>query len=414
MRDAKDARPEPVAQAQRLESVDVLRGFALLGILVMNIQSFSMVGAAYANPTVLGPLAGVEYWVWYAGRLFFDLKFMALFSMLFGAGVVLMSENRATNSNRPWGFHYRRMAVLLVFGLMHAHLLWYGDILVAYALCGTLVYLLRKRPPRQLLVLALPAIAVPSLLFVFFGLTMPYWGDVAVQEMREMWSPTAEAIRTETEVYQGPWTGQMTHRAPTALLFETFIFAIYLLWRCSGLMLLGMALYKWGIISASRSPRFYKTMAATGMAIGLSIIVYGTCRNEANGWTVEYSKFLGSNYNYWGSLFVAIGWIGVVMLACKSSWTARLRRPLAAVGQMALTNYLMHTVICTTIFYGHGFGLFGQIDRAGQLAVVAGVWAFQLVASPLWLGTFRFGPAEWLWRTLTYMQLQPILRRHAS
>jgi uncharacterized protein len=340
----------------------------------------------------------------------FDLKFMALFSMLFGAGIVLMSERQRTASNRPWGFHYRRMAVLLVFGLLHAHLLWYGDILVTYALCGALVYLLRKLSPSLLVVLALPTVAVPALIFALLGLTMPYWGEVGGHALREEWSPTVEAIQAETAVYQGSWAGQMTHRVPAAFFVETLAFAFYMLWRCSGLMLLGMALYKWGILSASRPRGFYAAMASAGMMIGLPIVAYGTWRNEASGWAVEYSKFLGSQYNYWGSLFVALGWVGIVMLLCKVSWSDRLRRPLAAVGQMALTNYLMHSVICTTIFYGHGFGLFGQVDRVGQIAVVAGVWLFQLVASPLWLSRFRFGPAEWLWRTLTYMRIQPMMR----
>ena len=115
-------------------------------------------------------------------------------------------------------------------------------------------------------------------------------------------------------------------------------------------------------------------------------------------------------FNYWGSLFVALGWVGLVMLVCKSGVAPRLTGVLAATGRMAFTNYLLQTVICTTIFYGHGFGLFGKVERLEQILIVLAVWVVLLVLSPVWLRYFRFGPAEWLWRCLTYMQAQPMRR----
>jgi uncharacterized protein len=135
--------------------------------------------------------------------------------------------------------------------------------------------------------------------------------------------------------------------------------------------------------------------------------MYGVYSNFAAGW--ELSRFfLGSIYNYWGSLFVSMAWVSMIMLACKSDALQRAKRALGAVGRMALTNYLMQTIICTTIFYGHGFGYFGQVSRVGQIIIVLAVWAFLIPFSVLWLNRFRFGPFEWLWRTLSYVRIQPL------
>ena len=194
------------------------------------------------------------------------------------------------------------MGWLLVIGLLHAHLLWSGDILFLYAVCGMLVYPLRHQPPRRLVAL-------------------------------------------------------------------------------------GAAL----------------------LAVGLPLQAYGLSLDFERGWPV-WSFFVGMQFNYWPSIAVSLGYVGLVMLVCRTAALRRFTRPFAAVGQTALTNYLLQTILCTTIFYGHGLGWFGSVDRVGQIGVVAGVWALQLIASPLWLRRFRFGPAEWAWRSLTY-GVRPPLRR---
>ena len=144
-----------VLEAERIQSIDVLRGFALLGILVMNVQSFAMIDSAYKIPTTYGDFQGVNYCVWLLSHLFADQKFMTIFSMLFGAGIVLMSRRREKTGLRPAAVHYRRMGVLLLFGLLHAYLLWYGDILVTYALCGMPAFLFRKVRPRRVILLGI-------------------------------------------------------------------------------------------------------------------------------------------------------------------------------------------------------------------------------------------------------------------
>jgi uncharacterized protein len=228
------------------------------------------------------------------------------------------------------------------------------------------------------------------------------------------WLPQPDIIEKEISAYRGGWLAQMPHRVVGALFFETLLFGFQVAWRAAGMMLLGMALYKLGVLSGKCSTRLYASLVGAGVAIGIPLIAYGVHRNVACGWDVRYSFFLESQWNYWGSIIVALGWIGAVMLACRSAAIGPALRPLAAVGRMALTCYLMQTIICTTIFYGHGFGAFGRMDRWQQLLVVLGVWAFQLAFAPLWLRRFRFGPFEWLWRSLTYMRRQPFRRGAAG
>jgi uncharacterized protein len=170
-----------------------------------------------------------------------------------------------------------------------------------------------------------------------------------------------------------------------------------------------MALYRLGVLSAQRSAACYSWMIIAGVLIGLPLVAYGVHWNEANAWGPQ-SMFYGFQFNYWGSIPVSLGWIGAVMLLCRSGMLAWLRSRLAAVGRLAFSNYILQSLICTTIFYGHGFGLFGEVERVGQIAIVAGIWLFQLLVSPLWLRRFRFGPLEWLWRSLTYGRRQPFVR----
>src|SRR5262249_44367374 len=139
--------------------------------------------------------------------------------------------------------------------------------------------------------------------------------------------------------------------------------------------------------------------------LGLPPILFGVHTNFERHWDIGYWKLLGGQGNYCGSIAVSLGWVGLVMLMCKQPALVPLMRPFAATGQMALTNYLMHTLICTTIFYGHGFALYGRVERVGQIEIVLAIWVFQLIVSPLWLRSFLFGPAEWLWRALAYCPL---------
>ncbi|UCG16284.1 MAG: DUF418 domain-containing protein [Phycisphaerales bacterium] len=392
-------------------SIDVLRGFAVLGILVMNIQSFSMIGPAYLNPTAYGDLTGTNHTVWLLSHVLADRKFMTIFSMLFGAGIVLMSSRREAAGADRAGAHYRRMGLLLLVGLLHGHLLWYGDILHAYALCGMVAYLFRRGRPGTLIAVGLASISVASALSLLFQWFLNHSPAEAVEKGVVWWTPGEADVASEIAALRGGWFEQLPHRTMTALFFQTALFAIEVSWRSGGLMLVGMGLFKLGVFSAKRSYAMYVTMAVIGFSVGIPIILYGVHRNFAAEWSFRSCFCLGAQFNYWASLLVAMGWVGLVMLVCKHSIAPKLIRTLAAVGQMAFTNYLLQTVICTTIFYGHGFGLFGQVERLGQILIVLAVWIVLLVLSPLWLRHFRFGPAEWLWRSLTYMSAPPMRRQ---
>ncbi len=399
----------PVERAGRIVSIDVLRGFAVLGILVMNIQSFSMISAAYLNPNAFGDLTGPNHLVWFMSHLFADSKFMTIFSLLFGAGVVLMTSRRVEAGKPAAGVHYRRMFWLIVIGILHGHFLWYGDILYAYGMCGFVIFLFRRRSPRFLIIAGTLAVAVGSLLTLFWQVTMPYWPpEVVVEVKSEWWVPPAENVQTEVDAYRGSWSEQQPIRSAKATYMETNHFFTETMWRAGGLMLIGMALFKLGIFGAERSRKFYLQMAGWGLGIGMPSVVLGVLFCDRSSWDFRTAFFGGSQFNYWGSLLVAAGYIGVVMLACKQPGLEHLTRPLAACGQMALSCYLLQTIICTTIFYGHGLGLFGSVSRVGQAGIVFGVWALLLIVCPLWLRYFRFGPFEWLWRSLTYLKPKPM------
>ena len=175
-------------------------------------------------------------------------------------------------------------------------------------------------------------------------------------------------------------------------------------------MLVGMALYKWGVLSAVRSRSFYLKSAFYSLTIGFPIVIYGMYMNFTMNWDFQYSMFTGSQFNYWGSLFIAYGYISLIMVFAQSDNYNTIKKRLASIGQMALTNYILHSFIGMLIFFGIGFGLFGKIDRSLQILIVGIIWIFQYLASEKWLNSYKFGPLEWVWRSLTYGKKQPFLR----
>ena len=393
----------PVAETKRIASIDVLRGFALLGILVMNIQSFAMVGAVYDNPTAYGDLHGPNFVVWLLSHLFADQKFLSIFSMLFGAGIVLICQKAEVSGASSARLHYRRMGWLIVFGLLHAYLLWYGDILFAYGMCGLFVYLFRNKSPRVLVSVSVVLALIGSLIAIGLGLFwLPHLSPGSKADFLEGWQPSTQAINEELAAYRGSWLAQMSDRVPTAFEIETSLFVRLYAWKASSLMLLGMALFKLSAFHARWSRRQYLALVGAGLLVGIPIILFGVSQDFAKHWDVEYSFYLGAQYNYWGSYLVALGWIGLIMLWCQSSRAPAFKERMAAVGRTAFSNYILQTIICTTIFYGHGFGYFERVPRTDQILIVFAIYTGQLLIAPVWLHHFRFGPLEWLWRSLSY------------
>ncbi len=401
---------KPVEKTNRIQSIDLLRGIAILGILIMNIQSFAMPSAAYNNPLAYGDLTGLNKITWILSHLFADQKFMSIFSILFGAGIILITEKKELLTGSSLKLHYTRNLILLLIGLLHAHLIWYGDILVAYALCSFLVYPFRKLSPKKLLITGLLILSVPSMLNGLFQFSLPFMPVSELQDLSMDWAPSSELIEQEITAFTGSLSHQIAQNSQNALFLETFVFMILFLWRAGGLMLVGMALYKLGILSAVHSRSFYLKNAFYSLTIGFPIVIYGMYMNFTMNWDFQYSMFAGSQFNYWGSLFIAYGYISLIMVFAESENYYTIKKRLASIGQMALTNYILHSFIGAFIFFGIGFGLFGKIDRSLQLIIVSAIWVFQYLVSEKWLNYYKFGPLEWVWRSLTYGEKQPFLR----
>jgi uncharacterized protein len=401
-----DQAPEPVKEKERIVAIDVLRGFAILCILPMNIQAFSMILDAYFNPMAYGDLHGANFWVWLLSHVLVNEKFMAIFAMLFGVGILLMTSRVEASGRGSAALHYRRMGWLLLFGLLHAYLLWCGDILVMYAVCGLLVYLFRKRRPRTLLIVAVLSLSVLPFFLVIGGKWASHAPAAQLQKLNDNWKPPAPEVARQLAAYRGSWLTQMTYRVPQALQME----APGYLFRLFGLMLTGMALFKLGFFSGRLSPKLYLALIGIALLLGIPITLYGVHLEFGHDWDATFCAFYGRLYNYGASLLISFGWIGLVMLASRTGALTGVTQRLASVGRMAFTNYIMQSVICTTIFYGHGFGLVGKVPRTGQFGIVVAIWIMQLIISPIWLGYFQFGPLEWLWRCLTYWQWEPLRR----
>jgi uncharacterized protein len=405
--DSEALRSSAAQGAERIRSLDVLRGVGVLGMLAVHIQLFAFPMLARWNPTAYGDFQGVNWWVWLATSVLADGKFIAIFAMLLGASIVMLPSRAAEGAVPAWCTHVRRMAALLVLGLAHAYLLWYGDMLVALALCGAVVFFARRLSPRWLLVLGGLAFATGSVLSLGLTWSLAQGHPAELAAWRDLYTPRRVNIVVEINQYQAGWAEQMRHRAPAAREIHTSHFVSYLFWQMTGLMLLGMALYKLGVLSAARSRAFYLRMGVLGFGAGAMLISLGHWRSFAMKWDLLDFALVSQQLHYWGNLLVALGWTALVMLLCQRGWQLR---PVAAVGRMALSNYLLQTLICTTIFYGHGLGLFGQVERAGQFLIVLGVWAFQLLASSAWLGFFALGPVEWALRWLIYGRRPSFLR----
>ncbi len=396
---------------ERIISIDVLRGVAVLGILIMNIQTFSMIGAAYINPTAYGDLTGINKWVWIISHLFVRAKFMSIFSILFGAGVILFTDRALEKGRKASAFHYRRMLWLLVFGMIHAYLIWYGDILVAYSLCGMLVFLFRKMSPKKLVIFGSLFFIIPVIFSLASGLSIQYWPEESYNQNMQSWLPDAEKISHDMAAMQGNWMEQMDVRISSAIFLQTFLFFWRTFWRITSMMLLGMALYKWGVLAAQRSNQFYTKMILIGLIAGYAISATGVYQNFQHNWIMDYSMFIGSQFNYIGSVLVALGYIGIIMLISKSAQFIKFNKLFASVGKMAFTNYILMSLIAMFIFYGNGLGLYGQVEHQFQILIVIAIWIIILILSPLWLKKFQYGPLEWLWRVLSYWRLQPMKKK---
>ena len=391
------------SSTSRIHAIDALRGFALLGILVVNIQSFSMINAAFHNPAAYGDLGGWNYWVWFYTYSLVDSKFLALFSMLFGVSMLLIHQRyESVGFDNVVTYQKRRFAILIVIGLLHAYLIWPGDILVTYGLCGLLLLpaVQMRLSPRILIISGVFLLSIPSLNMLGSVVSPDLLDAGEKAQISEQWSPSPNSYQDELAAYRGHWLAQQSQRAQETLSVHIQNLPLTLVWRVGGLMLIGMALFKLGIVSAVRSLRFYRCMTLVGIGIGAPLMFYNSQQWSNTQWSLAYYESIGFQINYWCGLLLAGGYIGLIMWLCLTGRLIWLISLLAQVGRMALSNYLLQSLLCTLIFYGHGLGLFGKLERTEQLAVVVLVWLINLIFSTIWLKYYWQGPIEFIWRRL--------------
>jgi uncharacterized protein len=431
MNDVPERGFGPVAGGERISTLDTLRGFALLGILLMNIVGFGLPFAAYFNPTIAGGIAGWNLAAWAAQAILFDGKMRAMCSMLFGAGVLLLiarGEKRGAGIATA-DIYYRRTLWLLLFGVAHAYLLWWGDILYPYALCALALFPFRVVRPKRLLIAVGVLIALMTAGSVGQGFMLRDMRDKAGQAVadaeagktltdeqkkaKEDWekytklmAPSREDVDKEIAAFRGGYVSNLKQRATLVAGWHGKPYYSPLFADMYTMMLLGMALFKLDVLTGARPRAFYVRLAAIGFLVGLpinSVSAYFAVRTDFD---ITAYPIVFSAYHI-GRLAMMLGYMSLIVLAVQSGLFRRLMGALAAVGQMAFSNYILQSVLCGFLFYGIGFGLHSRLERYQLFAAVAAVWAFNLVWSPVWLRYFHFGPLEWCWRSLTYWKRQP-------
>ena len=419
----------PVTRAERITAIDTLRGFALLGILLMNIIGFSMYLSAYDNPTVTGGATGANLAVWAVLHVLAEGKMRCLFSLVFGASVILLTS-RLEKSGEAADIYYRRTIWLGLFGIAHAYLLWFGDILYPYALCGLLLYPFRKMTPKGLLTIGSVLLVMTGVTYVQDGFSQKQTIEKAraakaaeargekltkeQQDQKEEFErdekrrlPDAAELEKEAAKWRGSVLDVIKVRAGIVREFHSGRYYSYHNWDIWSMMLIGMGLMKLGVLAGRSSIRTYVWMAIAGYAIGLPVNIYTAYIIIRSNFDPVLQTFSAVTYDV-GRLSIALGHLGIIMLLCKTKTMQWLTNSLGAVGQMAFSNYIMHSIVCAFIFTGYGLALYGRLQRYQVYYVVAAIWIFQMIASPIWLRHFRFGPLEWGWRSLTYWKKQPM------
>jgi uncharacterized protein len=421
----------PVSAADRISSIDVLRGAALLGIALMNIVFSGLPMAADFNPKVSGGATGPNLAAFFLQYVLFDGKFRGLFSIMFGASTYLLItrlDGRGAGL-RAAEIFYRRVLWLALFGIVHAYLIWAGDILYAYAVLGLLLLPLLRLRPRTLLAAAGVMVLLMTGFYIAQGFHIREIHDLALQadkaeaahkpltddqkdgktsweEQRKFFSPTADDLSKEREQYSGSYFHLVAKRAALVKTFHST--PLYLSgWDMFTMMLVGIALVKNGVLAAEKSARFYWRMLLISCAIGLPVGTYSAWMAWKQGFEPLQTVFTFSSYQP-ARVAMTFGHTALLLLMCKYGVLRGLQARLAAVGQTAFSNYIAHSLIYGFVFYGYGLHLFDKLQRYQLYYVVVGLWIFSLLASPVWLRHFRFGPLEWAWRSLTYWKRQPM------
>lgn len=404
----------PTRITERITVIDILRGFAIFGILMVNIHFF-------ANPwnaprlsfeTNLG--AGL---VTSIINLFFTNKFFSLFSFLFGLGIAIQMNRAEAKNVRFLPLYLRRLFFLALFGLAHGILIWIGDILFIYAVVGLIVVLLfRGLKTRGLLVWGIVPVVL-IMLFIWFGVFSYEMLPEEVTGMRAALSESLTDVEAENAndliVY-----GTGTYAEITAERAEDFVAAgteaeIFIVPSILLMFLIGLAVGKKGVLfDIDNNLDYFRRMLwwtlPLGLLFNIAAVATGVDLSSNAGMELTWGFGVFMTGLLVGAPLLSLAYMSGIVLLTRQPWAQNILKHLAPVGRMALSNYLMHSIVCTLIFYGYGFGLFGQLGPVPLLGIVIAIYAVQIPISAWWLRRFRFGPFEWLWRSLTYMQFQPM------
>lgn len=426
----------PVSQQERIVILDSLRGFAILGILLMNIPSFALPPPVNHDPSVLNEWGSIDFTTWFVVDLVPEGTQRAIFSMLFGAGILLFigGKEKRLDGMMPADYFFRRQLWLIVFSLFDVFvLLWSGDILLDYACFGMIMFAFRNLPPKRLLIGA-------AFCFIFMlarenrNLYLDketiHRGELvaaidttktklsliqkdqltAMQDFKKRNSVESKLKRMEKNIKKNTGSYKVLYEYRTSRYIDDLVQYLFLgLWDVLLFMFMGMAFLKMGILTGQASVKIYLWMTVIGLGVGLTISYFRLQQMiDAKFNWYDYTKQVWFSSYELSRTFRSIGIFGFIMLLYKSGlfkWLFALLRP---VGQMAFTNYLMQSLMCGLFFYGVGLGMFGKLQRHEIYYVVAAVWAIQIIYSNIWLYFFRFGPMEWAWRSLTYWKKQPM------
>lgn len=414
-----------IMASTRYESLDAIRGVAVMGILAMNIVAFALPFSAYVNPLAGGPIGNLNLATWFLNFVFVDSKMRGLFSMLFGASTLLVIESAAASGRSAASAHYSRMVWLAIFGLIHFYFVWFGDILFLYAVCGLLLFAFRNLSVRPLLIWA-GAFLVVGIGFLGFGwlmLTLGEAGKLPTEAAAQMqgdlaqlnadMGPNAAGYAKDVVIHLGTYSGIVADKLGERLS-EPFVSALMFLWETMGLMLIGMALFKSRMLTGEWEAARYRKWALTGFLIGIPPLVGLAWYQYASGFSAVSTFGASLSLSVPFDIAMTIGWAALIMLLIQTAASDRVRMRLAATGRMAFTNYLVTSIVMTSIFYGYGLGLYGSVGRTALYLFCFGMWAAMLLWSKPWLARFQYGPLEWLWRSLSRWQLQPMRKVAAA
>jgi len=403
--------------AGRHLSIDAVRGFAVLGILLMNIVGMGLPSFAYLNPTYAGGSTGADFWTWAVNNVLTDGKMRALFTLLFGASMLLIAERAEGRIPGPVATHYRRMFWLLLFGLAHAAFFWFGDVLAPYAIAGILVFPFRKLSPRAQLGVGIAVLVAllaknlwqaQQLEALHAAATAPGASAATLkawQQAAMALGPPPEAVKADLAGFGGDFASALNSRLGMVALMYLVMIPTDMLPETIGQIFIGMALFRMGFFTLGWSSRAY----AAVIAIGYLVCVPVTAWLASNIAQARFDPLVLHEQEVWQQTtrtLIGMAHASVLLLVIRAGALGGLVRRLSAAGRMAFSNYLMTSIITTFLFCGFGFGLYGQLSRFELLYVVVGIWAFILLWSQPWLERFHYGPFEWAWRSLVQWKPQ--------